>query len=45
MRLIKYAKQTFDNQDIWYEILDDGFQIYIGTDKYPQIVQRSEERR
>lgn len=40
MGLIKYTKQTFDNQDVWYEILDDGFQIYIGTDKYPQIVQQ-----
>lgn len=34
MDLIKYSKQTPDNQSIYYKILENGFDIYIGrTDK------------
>lgn len=28
--ITKYEKQTRDDRDIFYEILDDGFKIYIG---------------
>ena len=27
--MIKFEKQTSDNKDVWYDILDDGFKIYI----------------
>lgn len=31
MEKIKYEKQTYDGRDIYYEILNNGFNIYIGT--------------
>lgn len=37
--MIQYEKQTVDNKDIFYEILDDGYKIYIGQQSRPSIHQ------
>ena len=37
--MIKFEKQTSDNKDVWYEILDDGFKIYIEQTIRPVIHQ------
>ena len=37
--MIKFEKQTSDNKDVWYDILDDGFKIYIGQTIRPVIHQ------
>ena len=34
-----YEKKTADNKDIFYEILDDGFKIYIAQQVRPTIHQ------
>ena len=33
--LIEYDKLTYDNRKMYYEVTDDGFNIYIGQDKRP----------
>ncbi len=37
--MIKYEKQTTTGADMYYEILDNGFHIYIGSTVRPMIVQ------
>lgn len=37
--MIKFEKQTSDNKDVWYEVLDDGFKIYIEQTIRPVIHQ------
>lgn len=37
--MIKFEKQTSDNKDVWYDILDDGFKIYIEQTIRPVIHQ------
>ena len=37
--MIKYNKQTHDNRDVYYDILDDGFKIYIGQTIRPTFHQ------
>lgn len=37
--MIKYNKQTHDNRDVYYDILDDGFKIYIGQSVRPTFHQ------
>ena len=37
--MIKFEKKSRDNKDIYYEILDDGFKIYVGQTVRPSIHQ------
>ena len=37
--MIKFNKQTDDGKDVFYDILDDGFKIYIGQTSTPTIHQ------
>ena len=37
--MTKYEKQTTDNKDIFYELLNDGYKIYIGQQARPCIHQ------
>ena len=37
--MIKYDKQTHDKLDVYYDILDDGFKIYIGQTVRPTFHQ------
>ena len=39
MELIKYDKQSRNGKDIWYEILENGFNIYIAQTQRPAYVQ------
>lgn len=38
--MIKYEKQTPYLEDIYYEIYDDGFDIYIGDQTHKAYIQR-----
>ena len=35
----QFEKQTVDGRDIFYEILDDGYKVYIGQQVRPSIHQ------
>ena len=37
--LIEYPKKASTGETVWYEVLENGFQIYSGQTKYPQIYQ------
>ena len=39
MNKITYKDKTEDNKVIQYEILNNGFRIYVGSRKYPAIEQ------
>lgn len=39
MGKIKYEKQTYDGRDIFYEIMENGFSIYIGNTIRPAFYQ------
>lgn len=36
--MVKYEKQ-YENKDVYYEILEDGFKIYVGQTNRPSIHQ------